>query len=127
MYEIDLQFDYDSEVATPSDSEFYEDNNLQEVNIDYDRIEQAFYNALESYKEDNTSSESFDSDLVEFSSSTDARYITVGLAAEPKSIAQQQTAYLLDVRNILLIFLLIWFVFNSYHKLKTLLTNYYSK
>lgn len=52
-----------------------------------------------------------ESDIMTFASDTDARYYTIGEeSAVPSSAAQQTLLYTLDIRNILLIFLCVWFV-----------------
>lgn len=110
----------DFEQSSPTDAE--------SIQIDYEKIEDAYYNALkrvELEKEDvNRVSVSSDSDVVEFGSDTDARYYTLGDVDAPTKCTQQQTLYLLDIRNILLIILLFYFCVTIYSKLKTTLINY---
>lgn len=127
MYENILLFDRDIEKSTPSDSSDYQNS----FEVDYDQIEKAMYNALKrldienKFQEASKSSYS-DTDVVEFSSSTDARMLTGSVVDAPTSSAQQQTTYLLDIRNILLLFLFIYFLVTVYSKLKNLLINYYT-
>lgn len=47
---------------------------------------------------------------VEFSSSTDANLYTVSTSAPVGSATEQNAVYLLEIRNIVLIFFLLWFV-----------------
>lgn len=99
--------------------------------IDYEEIENAFYNALvefnESQEADSVSSNSLNSDVLEFASSTDSKLYTVRSDAPLTSIEEQQTAYLLDVRNILLIFLFSYFLLTVYFKLKVMIKKYYTE
>ena len=92
------------------------------IEIDYQRIEDSFYNALQKSKE--IQSEPAIDDYIEFNTSTDANYYTVGVSAAPTTSAQQNTIYLLDVRNILLLFLFTYFIFNTYRMLKNTLMSY---
>ena len=46
---------------------------------------------------------------LEFSTSTDARLYTASVSSPPSTASGQTAAYMLDVRNILFIFLLLWF------------------
>lgn len=50
------------------------------------------------------------SDVISFGTETDARFYTIGESVAPSSAAQQTLLYTLDTRNLLLIFLLAWFV-----------------
>lgn len=122
-----LLFDRDIEKSTPTDTTDNENN----FEVDYDQIEKAMYNALKRLDTENKVQEAVkssdqDSDVVEFSSSTDARMLTGSVVDAPTSSAQQQTTYLLDIRNILLLFLFIYFLVTIYSKLKNLLINYYT-
>lgn len=56
-----------------------------------------------------SNSDGASSDLVEFASSTDARLYTA-TAVNVGSADQQAVAYALDTRNILLLFIMVWFV-----------------
>ena len=83
---------------------------------DKEEREEIIYNAIDKYFSEhpivinnssvNTRSvSSSNDDLLDFSSSTDAKLYTVGVVGDaPTSSAQQTTLYLLDTRNILLIF-----------------------
>ena len=73
-------------------------NNLS--SIDYSTLTDAL---LES------ESESSDADIVEFASGTDSKLYTATVESSPASTGEQTVAYMLDIRNILLLFLLIWF------------------
>lgn len=64
---------------------------------------------------------------VEWSSSTDATYYTVEVEGGVSSVAQQQTAYLLDLRNIILIICLSFLVFKIYQMLKNTIINFFEK
>lgn len=92
------------------------------IEIDYQRIEDSFYNALQKSKQ--IQAESSVDDYIEFSSVTDSAYYTVGVSAPPTTSAEQNTIYLLDVRNILLLFLFTYFIFNTYRMLKNTLISY---
>lgn len=122
-----LLFDRDIEKSSPTDTT----DNENSFEVDYDQIEKAMYNALKRLDTENkvleaVKSSDQDNDVVEFSSSTDARMLTGSVVAAPTSSAQQQTTYLLDIRNILLLFLFIYFLVTIYSKLKNLLINYYT-
>lgn len=127
MYENILLFDRDIEKSSSTDTTDNENN----FEVDYDQIEKAMYNALKRLDTENKFQEAVkssvqDNDVVEFSSSTDARMLTGSVVDAPTSSAQQQTTYLLDIRNILLLFLFIYFLVTIYSKLKNLLINYYT-
>ena len=65
---------------------------------------------------------------VEYSSETDANLYTVSLVNdEPLTTAEQSAVYLLEIRNILLIFLLSWLVLTLYSKIKNTFTNFFGK
>lgn len=119
-FEPDLLVLFAPESASPTDSE--------PIEIDYKEIEESFYRALQRLESDKANKEALqkslntENDMLEFHTSTDAQLYTV--VAEPKSNAQQQTAYLLDIRNFLIIFLFAWFIFTSYTKLKNTLKAY---
>lgn len=122
-----LLFDRDIEKSSSTDSSDSENS----FEVDYDQIEKAMYNALKRLDTENkvqevAKSSDQDNDVVEFSSSTDARMLTGSVVDAPTSSAQQQTTYLLDIRNILLLFLFIYFLVTIYSKLKNLLINYYT-
>lgn len=121
MHENDILFDWDSSEPVATGTDAFE--------IDYQKLEQCYYNALkrldtEKSVQDQVKNVSPDSDLVEFSSETDAKFYTVGVDVAPTTCAQQNTTYLLDIRNILLIFLLTYFCITVYSKLKTTMINY---
>lgn len=116
------------EKSTPTDSH---------IIIDYDKLEDSFYDALQRIEEDKEVKEQIEkdkqalksinednSDLLEFSSSTDANFYTVDTVVAPTTSAQQQLAYILDIRNILLILLLFYFAFSIYSKIKTTMINF---
>lgn len=122
-----LLFDRDIQKSSPTDSSDSENS----FEVDYDQIEKAMYNALKRLDNENkiqeaSKSSDLDTDVVEFSSGTDARMLTGSVVDAPTSSAQQQTTYLLDIRNILLLFLFIYFLVTIYSKLKNLLINYYT-
>ena len=125
-YEENILFDGDSKTSTPNDSE--PTSTPDKVDIDYNEIEKAMYNALKRLDTENKVQEMAksepESDVVVFSSSTDAQMLTGQTAVVPTSSAQQTTAYLLDIRNILLIFLFAYFVITVYSKIKNSLINY---
>lgn len=129
MYEKNLLLYRDIEKSSSTDSTDSQDSG--EVVIDYSEIEKAMYNALKRLDTENKVQEqvyqdNIESDLVEFASGTDASLMTVSTTAAPTSSAQQSTAYLLDIRNILLLFLIVYFLITMYSKIKNLLLNYYT-
>lgn len=66
----------------------------------------------------------YDDGVVEFDSDTDSKFYTVVEADPPASSSDQLTGYLLDIRNILLIFLFTYFIFHTYTMLKNSLKSY---
>lgn len=66
-------------------------------------------------------------ETVFFDDETDKNMYTVGTTAAPTSSAQQSTIILLEIRNILLIFMLLYFSILCYSKIKNLLLNYTTK
>lgn len=125
---FDNLIDFLNENATSTDAEPYN------IEIDYKEIEDCYYRALKRVQLENdlknslSSSKSVsDSDVVSFASSTDSTLYTVSVDAAPTSSAQQNTALLLECRNVLLIFLLSWFAITIYSKLKNLMINYTTK
>ena len=131
--------DVDKATVTDSSSdseigkEEIKDNNVT-VEIDYKQIEDCYYNALKRVEQEKADKEALRNmtkseqiDVVDFATSTDAKLYTVTTAAAPVSSAQQSVAYLLDIRNILLIFLFAYFLINVYSKLKYTLSKYYSE
>lgn len=129
MYEKNLLLYRDIEKSTSTDASGNEDSG--QVVIDYSEIEKAMYNALKRLDTENKVQEqvyqdNIESDLVQFASGTDARLMTCSTTAAPTSSAQQSTAYLLDIRNILLLFLIVYFLITMYSKIKNLLLNYYT-
>lgn len=103
----------------------------------FERQSEAFYNAIDKYFTEHPISTgtvdiNYDvatyNDALEFSTSTDAKLYTVGVVGSaPTSSAQQTTTYLLDTRNILLIFALSWLCITLYSKIKNLIINYTTK
>ena len=107
--------------------EFYSDDDLhtstdsERIEVDYQKIEDAFYNALyrvESEKLNDSGQvlveQQFISDsnypLVEFATPTDSSLMTCKVEAPPTSCVEQSTSYLLDIRNILFLFLSVYFI-----------------
>ena len=111
----------DSSEATPNDSSL-------DYDTLYDTIYYATYNALDDYCKFNDVSKDISiasgSDALQYATSTDARLYTVSVASAPTSSAQATEAYLLDTRNILIIFALAWFSITLYSKIKNLIINY---
>lgn len=64
---------------------------------------------------------------VEWGSSTDATFYTVEVEGGVSSVAEQQTAYLLDLRNIILIIFLSFLVIKFYQMLKNTIINFFEK
>lgn len=121
-------------VLLNDDSEESSNNSENIIEIDYQELEDAYYRALKRVETEKANREALeqalveeDSDLVEFTSETDARFYSVGVVAPPTSSAEQRTAYLLDIRNILIIILFAWFLTTVYSKLKNLLMKYYTE
>ena len=105
------------------DYEFTENTPTDATPTDYDSVYDAVYDALTDYSADISSSNrsiietsATDSDMIEFSSSTDATMYTV--SAEPLTCAQQSAVYLLEIRNLLLIFILGYFILNLFYRFK---------
>lgn len=135
MYEENILFDEYPDVegvATDTDAS----------SVDYeilgDTIYVNTYNAMSDYYSEHpelllssgllsTSSDDVASSVVEFSSDTDATLYTVETVGSPTSVAEQEVAILLDCRNILLIFLFVYFIVSMYGKLKSTLMNYYER
>lgn len=91
------------------------DDNINEENVTEDTI--SIDSDIETSTDNNT--------LVEFASDTDATLYTVSTTAPPSSSAEQSTIYLLEIRNLLLIFLLGYFVLIFYSKIKNLFINFF--
>lgn len=112
--------DYEFDESTPTDAN--EDN--------YESVYEAVYNAMVDYNNDTNSdsskstkvlnttksSETTADSLLEFGSETDAHMYT--LTAEPQTCAQQSTMYLLEIRNLLLIFILGYFILTLFYRFK---------
>ena len=93
--------------------------------IDYEQIEQAIINALnEKDNKKNIDSVSEIDDYVEFASGTDAKLYTVETAVAPTTSAQQTTAILLDIRNLVLLFFLTYVTLTFYRMLKTTINSF---
>lgn len=100
------------------------------IEIDYQKLEDTFFDALLRYENDyqlrsNTLESQSDDSIVEFNSSTDATMYTVGVDVAPTSSAQQNTILLLEIRNLILIFLFSWLLLTAYSKIKNLMINYH--
>lgn len=103
----------------------------------FERQEEAFYNALDKYFTEHPITTGVNyidyglatsDDALEFASSTDSKLYTVEVVGSaPTSSAQQTTSYILDTRNILLIFALCWVCVTLYSKIKNLVINYTTK
>lgn len=128
MYEKDNTNDLlpyrDSESSTSSDS----------LDLIYDACYNGVYNALNDYNTFGTRSvrssevvNASDNDAVEFATTTDSTLYTVTAVNAPTSSAQQAVTYLLEIRNILLIFVLLWLSITLYSKIKNLMINYSTK
>ena len=105
------------------DYEFTENTPTDATPTDYESVYDAVYNALSDYSNDSASSNrsivetsATDSDLIEFSSTTDATMYTV--SADPLTCGQQSAVYLLEIRNLLLIFILGYFILNLFYRFK---------
>lgn len=65
---------------------------------------------------------------VEYSSETDANLYTVQVVnGEPLTTAEQSAVYLLEIRNLILIFVLCYVVLNLYSKIKNTFVNFFGK
>lgn len=135
MYEENILFDYNSD-----DEGFATDTDASSVDYEIlgDTIYVNTYNAMSDYYSEHpellrssgllsTSASADTSSVVEFSSDTDATLYTVETVGSPTSVAEQEVAILLDCRNILLIFLFVYFIVTMYGKLKSTLINYYER
>lgn len=75
-----------------------------------------------------SSSDSSEVYEVDYSDSTDSHLYTVTVQNDqPLTVAEQSTVYLLEIRNILLIFLLSWLLLSFYSKIKNTFVNYFGK
>ena len=102
---------YEYSESTPTDA----------TENDYESVYEAVYNALLDYNTDSSSNTrsvatQSDSDMIEFATSTDATMYTV--SADPLTCGQQSAMYLLEIRNLLLIFILGYFVLNLFYRFK---------
>lgn len=66
----------------------------------------------------------YDNEAVDFSTSTDSRLYTVGTSAHVSSATGQSAVYLLEIRNIIIIFCLFWFVVYMVSMLKRVAKKY---
>ena len=62
------------------------------------------------------------SDLLEFDSGDTQTYT---VTAQADSSAGQAVMYLVDIRNILLIFLLLWIIISLYYRLKNTISSFF--
>lgn len=92
--------------------------------IDYELIEKAIINALEEKNSNKLDSVAYTDDLVSFSSNTDAKLYTVETDFAPATSAQQSTAILLDIRNLVLLFFLTYLTLTFYRMLKSTINSY---
>lgn len=75
-----------------------------------------------------TSSDADEVFQVDYTSQTDATLYTVGIAnKEPLTTAEQSAVYLLEIRNLILIFVLSYVVLNLYSKIKNTFVNFFGK
>ena len=75
-----------------------------------------------------TSSDADEVFQVEYSSETDASLYTVQVVNDtPLTTAEQSAVYLLEIRNLILIFVLCYVVLNLYSKLKNTFVNFFGK
>ena len=125
-----IYFDSSSVSGSPSDA-----------SIDYDLIYNtcyaAFYDAMEDFSNEhsidfnNSSNNSYNfaspCEPLEYSSTTDAKLYTVEVASAATSSQQATEAYILDTRNILIIFACVWLCVTLYSKIKNLILNYTTK
>lgn len=65
--------------------------------------------------------------IVEFSTDTDATLYTVSTVEEPVDVAEQSTAILLEIRNLVLIFVLFYIIFSLYKSLKNTISNFFGR
>lgn len=135
---------YDITIKENEDNSDTDVSTSTDAYIDYDKLGDVIYsntyNALIDYEKENTKNTentknyiysskvsqdiSLDAPLV-FASSTDANLYTVQTVDAPETLAEQVGAYTLDIRNILLLFLLIYLIITLYSKLKNTLIKFY--
>lgn len=119
-----------------SDSDLHTSSDSERAQVDYQKIEDAFYNALnriESEKLNDSSQVLVEQQvipdtnysLVEFATPTDSSLMTCKVEVPPASCVEQSTAYLLDIRNILFLFLSVYFILTSYSKIKSSVLHLY--
>lgn len=125
---------------------FYINNNsdntstLTDAEEEQKQLEESIYNAIDKYYTDNPRDytisvdssryviDSTENDALEFASSTDSTLYTVTVAGGgATSSPQQATALLLEIRNLILIFMFAWICITLYSKIKNLMINYTTK
>lgn len=94
------------------------------TSIDYERIEQAIIKALEEKESKKYDSIAETDDCVEFATGTDSKLYTVETTVAPTTSAQQTTALLLDIRNLVLLFFLTYVTLTFYRMLKTTINSF---
>lgn len=92
--------------------------------IDYERIEEAIIKALEEKEKTKYDSISETDDCIDFATSTDSKLYTVETTVAPTTSAQQATAILLDIRNLVLLFFLTYVTLTFYRMLKTTINSF---
>ena len=104
----------DSNIHTVGDAE----------SIDYEQIEQAVINALNEHDNSKYDSIAYTDDVVSFATDTDASYYTVEPVVAPTTSAQQSTAILYDIRNLIILFFLTYVTLSFYRMLKTTINQF---
>lgn len=90
------------------------------IEIGMEEFDSSNHTNTDSEREVHTSSDAFI-----FDSSIDAKYYTLK-DFNPNSVAEQELGYILDIRNILLIFLCCYVVIRLYGTLKNTISSYFS-
>ena len=107
--EIQIQQAEEEESTSENATRVIVDNFPQVQNVRVNNLNSIDYSSITDAIEESERAEDSNNDLVEFASSTDSRLYTATVESSLGSTSEQTVAYILDIRNILLLFLLIWF------------------
>lgn len=129
--------DPESIIVNPDEASSTDADQVIDYDLIYEKTYDAYYNAMEDYYNDhqnlfnnnyyNSYTSASPSEPLEYASSTDAKLYTVEVASAATSSQQATEAYILDTRNILIIFACVWLAVTLYSKIKNLMINYMTK
>ena len=128
--------DPESIIINPDEASSTDADQVIDYDLIYEKTYDAYYNAMEDYFNDhqnlfnnnyNSYTSASPSEPLEYASSTDAKLYTVEVASAATSSQQATEAYILDTRNILIIFACVWLAVTLYSKIKNLMINYMTK